>query len=316
MEIFDDTDDDVATEEGKIALTLASIVVLDENSVVLFESSIKTAAGLIEAGFDVHLDTGTIYITGMDPDWTVQVTSATVFDAIQILDARLATPNGEPVLGGDDFALGHLEIMGDGSTEERTLNFEIEATDGDGDSIGGDFDVVLAPNSGISQIGGDGVDNLLGTAGTDNLYGLGGNDTLSGLAGDDLLDGGIGLDTMTGGDGNDIFRLVDEDVGVNVDVITDFTTGDYSVDGNNDALDISDLLSSNGISTGGITLSLYLRVEADGDVRFDAGGDVKDTSTVVATTNALTAGQTVSVFIDTNLDPDAGSLDTSLTVFA
>ena len=316
VEIFDDTDDDVATEEGKIALTLASIVVLDENSVVLFESSIKTAAGLIEAGFDVHLDTGTIYITGMDPDWTVQVTSATVFDAIQILDARLATPNGEPVLGGDDFALGHLEIMGDGSTEERTLNFEIEATDGDGDSIGGDFDVVLAPNSGISQIGGDGVDNLLGTAGTDNLYGLGGNDTLSGLAGDDLLDGGIGLDTMTGGDGNDIFRLVDEDVGVNVDVITDFTTGDYSVDGNNDALDISDLLSSNGISTGGITLSLYLRVEADGDVRFDAGGDVKDTSTVVATTNALTAGQTVSVFIDTNLDPDAGSLDTSLTVFA
>lgn len=116
---------------------------------------------------------------------------------------------------------------------------------------------MLAPNTAATQIGSDGVnDTLTGANDTnDNLYGLGGNDTLSGLGGDDLLDGGVGLDTMTGGNGNDIFRLIDEDTGVNVDVITDFTTGDYRVDGNNDALDIADLLASNGIDSAGLTLS-------------------------------------------------------------
>jgi surface adhesion protein len=63
-----------------------------------------------------------------------------------------------------------------------------------------------------SNLGGDGLTNLIGTTGTDSLTGTnsteyltgrGGNDTLNGGGGIDYLDGGDGSDTLSGGSGND-----------------------------------------------------------------------------------------------------------------
>ena len=51
--------------------------------------------------------------------------------------------------------------------------------------------------------GGNGKDNLTGTAGNDSITGVNGQDIISGLAGDDRLDGGNGNDKLYGDAGND-----------------------------------------------------------------------------------------------------------------
>jgi len=63
--------------------------------------------------------------------------------------------------------------------------------------FGGDF------SSTVDFLGGDGDDNLAGTAADEILIGAQGNDTLDGSSGDDLLKGASGNDSLNGGDGND-----------------------------------------------------------------------------------------------------------------
>ncbi|MBD2221137.1 hypothetical protein H6G33_29620, partial [Calothrix sp. FACHB-1219] len=85
---------------------------------------------------------------------------------------------------------------------------------------GNELDNVLTGNSGVN--------NLLGGDGNDTLNGGGGTDTLLGGNGDDIIVGGTGKDTLTGGAGIDTFTyngLGDSVLG-NVDVITDYTTGE------------------------------------------------------------------------------------------
>jgi hypothetical protein len=57
---------------------------------------------------------------------------------------------------------------------------------------------------GVALSGGNGHDNMVGTAGEDSLNGGNGNDVLSGLGGHDLLLGGNGTDSLYGGSGNDV----------------------------------------------------------------------------------------------------------------
>ncbi len=60
-------------------------------------------------------------------------------------------------------------------------------------------------NDGITKIGKDGDDQLVGSVGNDYLYGDKGNDRLTGNAGNDVLDGGEGNDYLYGGEGNDTY---------------------------------------------------------------------------------------------------------------
>lgn len=58
---------------------------------------------------------------------------------------------------------------------------------------------------GITKLGQDGDDQLVGSNGNDFLYGDKGSDRLTGNAGNDVLDGGEGNDFLYGGAGNDTY---------------------------------------------------------------------------------------------------------------
>lgn len=58
---------------------------------------------------------------------------------------------------------------------------------------------------GITKIGRDGNDQLVGGVGNDFLYGDNGDDRLTGNDGNDILDGGEGNDFLYGGSGNDTY---------------------------------------------------------------------------------------------------------------
>jgi Ca2+-binding RTX toxin-like protein len=89
--------------------------------------------------------------------------------------------------------------------------------------------------------GGEGNDTIFGSGAANFLGGGGGNDRLSGLDGDDTLGGGKGLDVLRGGLGKDqltggadadhfVFEtLADSVVGVNRDVVIDFSHGQFDI---------------------------------------------------------------------------------------
>jgi Ca2+-binding RTX toxin-like protein len=71
----------------------------------------------------------------------------------------------------------------------------------------------------------DGDDSITGYLGGDKLNGLDGWDTLDGREGNDTLTGGAGNDTLTGGLGADRFVFDQPPASLDVDTITDFTSG-------------------------------------------------------------------------------------------
>ena len=111
---------------------------------------------------------------------------------------------------------------------------------------GEETDDVLTGGTGADEIYGEGGnDQLEGGAGEDALFGGNGNDVLVGGSGGDQLEGGVGDDALfggigadqliaglgddilTGGDGDDIFVF---NQGNGSDVITDFVSGEDSID--------------------------------------------------------------------------------------
>ncbi|KFG70671.1 calcium-binding protein [Microvirga sp. BSC39] len=81
-----------------------------------------------------------------------------------------------------------------------------------------------------SFFGDSGNDVLWGRAGNDVLDGGIGNDRLNGGDGDDILIGGLGQDRLTGGSGSDTFSFILKAMkGGNVDVVTDFKTGEDKI---------------------------------------------------------------------------------------
>ncbi|RJG42042.1 Ig-like domain-containing protein, partial [Motilimonas pumila] len=124
--------------------------------------------------------------------------------------------------------------------------------------------------------GNDGDDMLDGGLGHDVLKGGTGNDILIGGVGNDDLTGGSGNDILIGGDGADTFRFFEEDAiaeagnsqqdsGI-VDTIMDF-------DVNQDKLDLSDLLDTQGTDVSN-SIEQYLNViEEDGHVVIEVDKD-------------------------------------------
>jgi len=121
------------------------------------------------------------------------------------------------------------------------------------------------------------VENLTLTGGSaingtgnelDNIVtGNTGANTLSGSDGFDTLDGGDGLDHLTGGNDADIFVFHSATAFNNIDVVTDFTTGQ------GDVLDLRDVLTAYDPTT--MVLTDFVRISdsgADSKVEIDRDG--------------------------------------------
>lgn len=99
------------------------------------------------------------------------------------------------------------------------------------------------------------------------VNGTDGSDILYGLDGDDMLFGGDGADTLFGGAGADTFVFQDGAVSTAEDRIEDFSVGD------NDVLDISDILS--GFDAGADDIADFARfvdTGADAFLEVDVDG--------------------------------------------
>jgi Ca2+-binding RTX toxin-like protein len=80
-------------------------------------------------------------------------------------------------------------------------------------------------NGDDSALAGSGDDALYGGNGNDSLHGMAGNDQLFGDRGDDRLYGEAGNDTLSGGQGSDLF-IFDNRAATGNDTIIDFGKGD------------------------------------------------------------------------------------------
>ena len=110
-----------------------------------------------------------------------------IFDGnAQALDHILATSN---LLGGVEVDYVHVNA-------DQALQAS------DHDPVLALFDFGFVPGEEI--VGGNGKQELVGTAGDDFIYGRNGKDLLKGLAGDDALYGGRGKDELRGGAGDDL----------------------------------------------------------------------------------------------------------------
>lgn len=128
------------------------------------------------------------------------------------------------------------------------------------------------------------------------MLGNKGADVLSGGAGGDTLSGGEGSDTLTGGGGADVF-VFDTPLGSsNIDVITDFTVGEDSLDlaASQFAGLTFGALAPEAFTTGAAATAPDQRIvydSATGALYFDADGDGAGAQIQFAT---LTAGLALS----------------------
>jgi Ca2+-binding RTX toxin-like protein len=213
-------------------------------------------------------------LTGTEEGWlddAVQASDATLTweDVLDLLEAS------EPPVNYDDTSGNDVMTGSAGANSMRGFEGDDEISGlGGADVIdgGADWDTVRYTRSasGVTvnlatnvNMGGDAAgdllsnveavtgsshnDTLTGGSGSDVLYGEAGNDTLPGNANNDILYGRSGLDTLTGGDGSDTFVFEAASPFGNVDVMTDFSTGQ------SDKLDLSDLLSAYDSLTEDIT---------------------------------------------------------------
>ncbi|MEX6502532.1 calcium-binding protein, partial [Pseudomonas zhanjiangensis] len=245
-----------------------------ESQVNLSTADIKVfnGSGVDVTGSVTLIDNGnSITIQGMHNGWTYQVTSDTGFSAVYVQGAA----------GTNEFSLGFFTYSQTVPGQPIDLNFDITATDGDGDSVISAINSTLYPAA-TSIEGNDSANVLNGTNGADYLFGYGGDDILSGLAGNDVLSGGDGNDTLIGGLGNDLMSggagkdtFVWNSGDTGVDRITDFEIDMAGV--NSDVLDLSQLLV--GESASGNVLDDFLSFSFAAtsttiDVRAVAGGPV------------------------------------------
>ena len=120
----------------------------------------------------------------------------------------------------DDIILMILEDF----THELTFEMFEVAIGGteNGDTIrGSNFDDNIYSHAGNDSIhGGDGADRIEGGDGNDNIWGESGND---------IIDSGNGIDKIWGGTGDNIFYLNNKAIGVNTNIVGDFSLGDNQI---------------------------------------------------------------------------------------
>ncbi|MBS0437260.1 MAG: tandem-95 repeat protein, partial [Proteobacteria bacterium] len=268
------------------------------------------------------LPSGAVIVTAANPGgYTASGGSITISGA-ELASAQLQFSSS---------VTGHLSV---GVTATAT-----ESANGSTASASNTLELDVLPKFSSSDLGGDGLNNIIGTTGdnslngtnnADYLIGRAGNDTLNGNNGNDYLDGGSGNDTLnggagadvlyggagndslTGGTGSDVFAWTLSDRGTAgsgpVDTIADFSTALPSAGG--DVLDLRDLLvgehSSNlssflHFSYDSATNTTTIQISSTGAF---AGGNyagATDQTIVLTGVNLLSGGLTTDQQVITDL---------------
>ena len=210
------------------------------------------------------------------------------------------------------FSSAGIAINGNDKADTLTASNYSDTIDGNGgdDKIYGGTSV----DGGNDTLNGNaGNDTISGGDGRDIITGGADNDILTGGAGNDTITGDAGQDDMTGGTGNDTFvwdgsaDATGNDATNNADVITDFKTGEDTIDlstaGNDGALlDQNEVDVADGSNDGN-----YAAVVTKAEASFNVGG-TGEGNDVYISVNAFGSGDAY-VFIDADNDGSLGDND-------
>ena len=219
--------------------------------------------------------------------WDYDIASDTL-SAIATFNPDQFAPGASQFITNDEESSGVIEVtdlLGDSDTRAFLLDAQVHKSTGDPATVeNGQLMVMYVDTPQLT--GGNGDDNLFGSAadetltggngndieragsGTDSLWGGNGddkldagagNDTLYGERGSDALIGGIGNDAMTGGQGGDLF-IFDNHAATGNDVITDFSQADM-------------LLTTVSLGTGTISFGSSLALFSGSSVEINNGGN-------------------------------------------
>jgi hypothetical protein len=194
---------DATLLQGSGELAVAVRGELEDGSQAMLVSRFNSAGNSLDFGtwmfFPGAIDIGDHQITalaggGYLVSWSLWEADGTVQQLYaQRFDSQGAKVGDETHVATVDGSFGAYDVS---ATASGGAVFAWESHDTDqGDIIAELFASDVAPPEGIVLLGGNGRDDLAGTAGADTLEGGNGKDFLTGLAGDDLLDGGRGVDT-------------------------------------------------------------------------------------------------------------------------
>ncbi|MEP2185867.1 calcium-binding protein, partial [Roseibium sp.] len=170
--------------------------------------------------------TGVVDVTGVET-LTVETQAAAASDlGLVANDAETLVVTGT---AGVDFIDDFANLT---SVDASALVIE---TDDEGVSVTTNTadDATLTGSAGEDVFfSGSGDDVIMGGTGDDEIHGRGGDDMIMGGEGDDNLWGNAGTDELTGGAGDDTFHYtaVSDSQGVTVDTITDFMSGEDTID--------------------------------------------------------------------------------------
>ena len=176
-------------------------------------------------------------ISGTGNDKIIGNGSANTLNGYKGNDSLYGGTGNDYLIGGDgndllDGGLGNDSINGGAGVDTVTYSWataavsvNLNTTTAQNTGAGGTDTITYVEN----VIGGTGNDKIIGNSAANTLNGYKGNDTILGGYGNDTLTGGLGTDSLTGGAGNDTFvftSTAESPSGSNLDVITDFASGD------------------------------------------------------------------------------------------
>ncbi|MFC5301318.1 calcium-binding protein, partial [Azospira restricta] len=279
------------------------------------EIIIRDGDGVIQDN-DLHVaqDGSGLILYDIGNDWTFEIKSVDAtdtpeaFNVVEIEAIEAEMVDGTLVLSDEtttSFKLGEFSYGEDTELSPVTIELPVIATDGDGDAVTSDVQLVVYPDT-ISMVGTDSGETMTGDANANYMFGEGGDDILVGNGGDDILSGDGGNDTFVF-NGSSLTEAGSA-------TITDFTLGDPATNPEADILDISDVLLAAHASDSDIPTDLaaaisggFLKVEVvDGNtaqIVLDFDGSSGGTGSVIpiVTLDNLSAGYDANTLLSTLL---------------